>query len=428
MKKLLSLLFALNGLSPVWAQVIEGYNDCHYAKEVFLPFGRHHKLNGLLHQNLVYNNHEQFSFWYKLVVTENEKIRFRVAAISDSDEYEVYVYKYNKKDFCDKAYFNLVKPVKLSFYGNDAAKNNPYQPTERSFMAKKDNIYYISVLNVSLSNCGHLFYLISGADTLHISASHSPCKRDFMYLPVKGKSVYEKEKKNNLPLLSPEMSKPGSNPAILTCKITDAKNHTPIDAQPLITEENSGLKINPIQGAESEWTYPLEKGKKYKISVQAFGYVGRQAEIPLSETQTVLELALEPYKEGDHFIMESIYFFPNTYAIKNNSAAQLEELVRYMAGHQNVCIEIQGHSNGNHHIPKNKAFKNKGEEWDFEGSAKKLSQKRAESIKQYLEDKGIKPERIRAKGYGGKKPVIKKPKNNEEGKLNSRVELIILKA
>jgi len=34
---------------------------------------------------------------------------------------------------------------------------------------------------------------------------------------------------------------------------------------------------------------------------------------------------------------------------------------------------------------------------------------------------------LEAKGLGGKKPIIKHPESNEEGALNIRVELVVLK-
>jgi outer membrane protein OmpA-like peptidoglycan-associated protein len=54
-----------------------------------------------------------------------------------------------------------------------------------------------------------------------------------------------------------------------------------------------------------------------------------------------------------------------------------------------------------------------------------LSQKRAESVKEYLESQGIDDKRITAVGYGGSKPVAPNY-NPEKRKLNRRVEIKIL--
>ena len=127
-------------------------------------------------------------------------------------------------------------------------------------------------------------------------------------------------------------------------------------------------------------------------------------------------------------VKKSIYFYPNTYALKKESAAELQKLLNFLSENETVSIEIQGHTNGDHRIVKNKAYATLGEEWNFEGSAKELSQKRAEAIKNYLGNNGVQSVRLSPKGYGGKKPIIKDPQNNEEGQMNIRVEIFILKS
>ena len=52
----------------------------------------------------------------------------------------------------------------------------------------------------------------------------------------------------------------------------------------------------------------------------------------------------------------------------------------------------------------------------------KISQQRVDSIKNYLIEKGINPNRIVAKGHGSSKPIA--PNDTEEGRVkNRRVEI-----
>jgi len=52
----------------------------------------------------------------------------------------------------------------------------------------------------------------------------------------------------------------------------------------------------------------------------------------------------------------------------------------------------------------------------------KLSQKRAEAVKEYLLEKGVEGARVQAKGYGKENPVA--PNDTDEGReRNRRVEL-----
>ena len=126
------------------------------------------------------------------------------------------------------------------------------------------------------------------------------------------------------------------------------------------------------------------------------------------------------------FVMKSIYFHPNTYALKRESIGELQKLLNYLNNNPTASIEIQGHTNGDHRVAKNKAYESLGPEWNFSGSAKELSLKRAEAIKKFLETNGIPESRLVPKGYGGKKPIIRDPQTNEEGQMNIRVEVVIL--
>ncbi len=125
--------------------------------------------------------------------------------------------------------------------------------------------------------------------------------------------------------------------------------------------------------------------------------------------------------------MKSIYFYPNTYALKQESSAELQNLLAFLTDNESLVIEIEGHTNGDRRISRNKAYEKMGEEWNFQGSAKKLSQKRAEAIKNYLVLNGIKAERLFPKGYGGEKMIVVGAKTTEEGQKNMRVEIVVLK-
>jgi outer membrane protein OmpA-like peptidoglycan-associated protein len=57
----------------------------------------------------------------------------------------------------------------------------------------------------------------------------------------------------------------------------------------------------------------------------------------------------------------------------------------------------------------------------------KLSQKRAESIKSFIEEKGhIDNTRVEAKGYGNQKPIVVE-KTEADKKINRRVEFELIK-
>jgi outer membrane protein OmpA-like peptidoglycan-associated protein len=133
----------------------------------------------------------------------------------------------------------------------------------------------------------------------------------------------------------------------------------------------------------------------------------------------VNEIHLTPCKEGDNFVMDKIYFYPNSPDMKPGSKSELDKLVTYLKENPTVCIEIQGHTNGNKRIKKSYGG-------NFNGSAKKLSQCRADVIKKYLVEKGISLERLIANGYGGSRMIFPNPKTQEQANKNIRVEILLL--
>jgi outer membrane protein OmpA-like peptidoglycan-associated protein len=357
-----------------------------------------------------------------------------VDPINDSDRYSVFVYQYNDEDFCKKTYAGKVTPKSVEFFSNLKSKDDPYSLSEKKFTTQKGNTYYISVLNTSINNCGHYLYMQDGVDTLRIKALHIPCKRDVSSLSVKTLAVLPRHEApaTTMKIQAPQKdSVPAKTLAkiapVLTCIIKNKKTNALVNYQPQVTHATTQETLIISEAGSGMWSCSVEPGS-YKIKCTPLGFKPAALTIQTSPTDTTrAELLLEPLKEGEAFILKSIYFHPNTYALRRESAAELQKLLTYLANNENVTIEIQGHTNGDHHIPHNKAYEGLGEEWNFKGSARELSMKRAEAIKKYLVTNGVPEARLVPKGYGGKAPIIKDPQNNEEGQMNIRVEVLILK-
>jgi len=112
-----------------------------------------------------------------------------------------------------------------------------------------------------------------------------------------------------------------------------------------------------------------------------------------------------PAKEQGAIIFRNILFDFDKSNIKPESYPVLDEVAEYLKANPKVKMEIQGHTDG-----KGKAAYNL-----------KLSDRRAESVKKYLVDKGIAADRLETKGYGLTKPVA--PNDTEENRArNRRVE------
>lgn len=437
---------SLLNLLQINAQISISDNfDCTFSKEIVIPYhlSSDNKVSKpVLNQTVFYSYRDQFTYWYKIIVKENTELSFKVSAINDSDSYSSYVFLYNENDFCNKVYYQKIKPLKSSFF---IGKNgNPDDKIyEKKFNALKDNTYYISVLNTSINNCGHHFTMIYGKDTLRVKAIHLPCKRDINVLVPKklnlnakadslnlktvAKPKTDSVKTKNNPVVINETNPDKNTPGNISCYVVDAKKETPIECKFVIFENDSKEDVEPEHPAKGKWNVTLDKQKNYKIKCSALGYKTNEQIVSAKNLNKELVIKMEALKEGDYFIMKSIYFHPNTYALKRESAEELNKLLSFLTDNEAVKIEIQGHTNGDNRIYKNKAYEKLGEEWNFSGSAKTLSQKRAEAIADYLITNSVPTSRVVPVGYGGKKPIIKDPQTMEEGQQNIRVEIVILK-
>jgi OOP family OmpA-OmpF porin len=123
---------------------------------------------------------------------------------------------------------------------------------------------------------------------------------------------------------------------------------------------------------------------------------------------------LEDKKPEEAKILKDAYdnlvFEFNKDVIKPTSYPFLDEVVSVLREEPNWTLKLEGHTD------------NVGKE-DYN---LKLSKKRAESVKKYIESKGIMPSRITADGFGSTKPIA--DNTTEEGReKNRRVEFKIIK-
>ena len=118
---------------------------------------------------------------------------------------------------------------------------------------------------------------------------------------------------------------------------------------------------------------------------------------------TVLLDKVEPPALG---VFKDIKFESDKAILLGSSFATLDEIVKILKQHPNVSVEIQGHTDSTASDAHNMD----------------LSQRRAQSVVQYLQSMGIAASRMTAKGYGESSPID--TNETEAGKANNRrVEL-----
>jgi outer membrane protein OmpA-like peptidoglycan-associated protein len=109
------------------------------------------------------------------------------------------------------------------------------------------------------------------------------------------------------------------------------------------------------------------------------------------------------------YTLDNVYFDVGKATLREESYAELNELVDYMKRREDIRVEIAGHTD------------NTGSKEDNI----KLSQRRAEKVEDYLISKGIDARRIDPKGYGEDQPIASN--STKEGRQkNRRTEVHIL--
>lgn len=192
----------------------------------------------------------------------------------------------------------------------------------------------------------------------------------------------------------------------------------PEDVFIMVADANTGEIVGEYKpnSASGKYLIVLPAGRDYEVSYEgsACYYKTDYISVPANAQYHIVENAinLNPLEVGEVVNLDHIYYEYASANLKDSSKVQLDGLVKLLKKCPNITIEISGHTDS------------KGAE-DYN---LKLSQDRAQSVVNYLIEKGIKESRLVAKGYGESQPIA--PNENEDGsdnpagrELNRRTEM-----
>ncbi len=242
----------------------------------------------------------------------------------------------------------------------------------------------------------------------------------YFVLPASGEYAYMTTTMNSnggtdlISIKLNESAKP--DPVVLVYgKVLDSKTNKPIGTDIIVNnlsnnKETAIAKSNPISG---EYKIILPYGQLYAFLAESDNYYSISANMDLKSYSEYKEieknLYLTPIEKGTILRLNNVFFEYDKFDLSPESNAELDRLYNYLASNDNIKIEILGHT-------------------DNQGSNDynmKLSNNRANSVRNYLIQKGISNNRLIAKGYGATKPI--KDNATEEGRqFNRRVEVKIL--
>ncbi|WP_333820139.1 OmpA family protein [Ohtaekwangia sp.] len=203
---------------------------------------------------------------------------------------------------------------------------------------------------------------------------------------------------------------------IVQGKVFNKATNQPIGATITYHELSNGKDIGAAQSNPQDGSYKivLPYSKAYGFLAEKEQFLSESNNIDLSEEKPYQEiqrdLYLTPLEVGKTITLNNVFFIQSKADLMPESYPEMERLVKLMMDNPVIHIELAGHTDNVGNPALNK----------------ELSEKRVETIKNYLVSKGIAANRITGKGYGGTKPIASNA-SEETKKLNRRVEFTIVK-
>jgi OmpA-OmpF porin, OOP family len=202
--------------------------------------------------------------------------------------------------------------------------------------------------------------------------------------------------------------------ATVNVTVTDMKARPRKGEEVLFRGETTGRILTAVSDAAGKIKLLLPPGDRYHVSVKSITDTANYTiiEVPTLEADEYftdpfwVNIQFEPARR---YRLDNVHFDTDKASLRPDSFTQLKELLEYLQRHDDVKIEIAGHTD------------NVG----TDAHNLKLSQDRANTIRTYLISKGIKAIRLVAKGYGASEPVA--DNNTDNGRqLNRRTEVRFL--
>ncbi|MCE5347982.1 MAG: OmpA family protein [Bacteroidales bacterium] len=158
----------------------------------------------------------------------------------------------------------------------------------------------------------------------------------------------------------------------------------------------------------------LPSGYNYGINVTKPGYLFYSENFMFEGEHPVMKpfikrINLNPIKAGEKIQLTNVFYEFDSWQLKKESISELDNLADLISENEDLVIEIGGYT-------------------DSTGTAEynmTLSEKRAQSVVDYLITKGISPDRLKFKGYGNAFPLGDNI-TVEGRKLNRRTEAKVL--
>jgi len=178
----------------------------------------------------------------------------------------------------------------------------------------------------------------------------------------------------------------------ITGLVKDEKTDSPITGSVVQLIASDGSNLQAETGATGDFRFALKPDVDYIFLASKRGFLnGKEKQTTKGQEKSrdyMVTLLLTPI--DNPIELPNIFYDFGKWDLRPESMVSLDKLVETLNDNPNVTIELMSHTDSR----------------DTEEYNQDLSQKRAQSVVQYLIEKGIEQERLSPKGYGESSPKV----------------------
>ncbi|MCW5911070.1 MAG: OmpA family protein [Cyclobacteriaceae bacterium] len=257
----------------------------------------------------------------------------------------------------------------------------------------------------------------------------------------------EKEPKVEEP--KAEEPKPKGAPSLKEANVLfylyNPTNSKPIEGEVELIDIDVSRLIKKVKAHEAvPMVDPKNKTGKITLIGSSFGFRKVQHDFNLNEIKPdslpeymewkedkyIVHFDLARLHRGDIETLYNVYFFNDAAVMMPESKYELNRLLDFMNSNERYKIMLHGHTNGNARGkiitmgPSKNFFELTRDVVEGSGSAKELSEQRAQVIKEWLKSNGIADDRVTIKAWGGNRMLHDKNSNNARRNVRVEVEVV----
>lgn len=155
---------------------------------------------------------------------------------------------------------------------------------------------------------------------------------------------------------------------------------------------NDGTNQKAIARDDGSFSFPLQRGVSYTMLAGAKGFLNAKQEFTSDTAEEDAEYGVDFILASINkpVVIENIFYDFDKATLRPESKEALDEMVTILRDNPNVTIEMASHTD-----------RRGTEEYNI-----KLSERRADSVVEYLIAAGIDPARLQPQGYGKSRPKV----------------------